>query len=68
MNNRTSFALLVVLTAVGTLTMSSAYASKCSIIMSICWSPEDAKALANKMLLEALPVSVWTDQNRLWSQ
>ncbi len=61
MNNRTSFALLVVLTAVGTLTMSSAYATGHNLPGSPMY-PEEAKALANKMLLEALPVSVWTDK------
>jgi len=61
MNNRTSFALLAVLTAVGTLAMSSAYATEHYQEAGVM-SPEDAKALAEKMLLEALPVSVWTDK------
>ena len=61
MNNRTSFALLVVLTAVGTLTMSSAYATGHYQEAGVM-NPEDAKALAKKMLLEAIPVSVWTDK------
>ena len=61
MNNRTSFALLVVLTAVSTLTISSAYASE-HYQDAANLNPEDAKALAQKMLLEDLPVSVWTDK------
>jgi len=61
MNNRTSFALLAVLTAVGTLAMSSAYATEHYQEAGVM-NPEDAKALAEKMLLEALPVSVWTDK------
>ncbi len=61
MNNRTSFALLVVLTAVSTLTMSSAYATE-HYLDSANLNPEDAKALAQKMLLDDLPVSVWTDK------
>jgi len=62
MNSRTSFALLAVLIAVGTLTMSSAYASEHYDQKAGVMDPEDAKALAAKMLLEALPVSVWTDK------
>jgi len=61
MNNRTTFALLAVLTAVGTLTMSSAYATGVNLDGSPLY-PEEAKALAQKMLLEDLPVSVWTDK------
>jgi len=61
MNSRTSFALLAVLTAVATLTMSSAYAIG-HYQEAGTMHPEDAKALAEKMLLEALPVSVWTDK------
>ncbi len=61
MNNRTSLALLVVLTAVSTLTISSAYATG-HYQEAGTMNPEDAKELANKMLLEALPVSVWTDK------
>jgi len=61
MNNRTSFALLAVLTIVGTLTISSAYATG-HYQEAGTMNPEDAKALAQKMLLEALPVSVWTDK------
>jgi len=61
MNSRTLFALLVVLTAVGTLTMSSAYATG-HYQEAGTMNPEDAKAIAQKMLLEAIPVSVWTDK------
>jgi predicted secreted protein with PEFG-CTERM motif len=61
MNNRTSFALLAILTAVATLTMSSAYATEHYQEAGTMY-PEDAKALAQKMLLEDLPVSVWTDK------
>ncbi len=64
MNNRTSFALLVVLTAVGTLAMSSAYAAGNDDLPQACvgCSMEDARAIANEMLLADLPVSVWTDK------
>jgi len=61
MNNRTSFALLAILTAVCTLTVSSAYATGHYQDTSTM-SPEDAKALSQKMLLEDIPVSVWTDK------
>jgi len=61
MNNRTSFALLAVLATVATLTMSSAYASE-HYQEAGTMQPEDAAALANKLLLESLPVSVWTDK------
>ncbi len=58
MNNRTSFVLLAVLTAVGTLTISSAYA-----LPQACPDCEgDTLTTANKMLLQELPVSVWTDR------
>jgi len=59
MNSRTSFALLAVLTAVGTLTMSSAYAQYQDALVG---SIEDARELANEFLLQDLPVSVWTDK------
>ncbi len=58
MNSRTSFALLALMTAVGTLTMSSAYAAEVGFPVS----EEEARAAANQMLLEDLPVSVWTDK------
>ena len=61
MNSRTSFALLAVLTAVGTLTMSSAYAEEIPQACVGC-SMEDARATANEMLLDDIPVSVWTDK------
>ena len=61
MNSRTSFALLAILAAVATLTMSSAYANE-HYQEAGTMLPADAKALAEKMLLEDLPVSVWTDK------
>ncbi len=61
MNSRTSFALLAILTAVATLTMSSAYATG-HYQEAGTMHPEEAKALAQQMLLEDLPVSVWTDK------
>ena len=58
MNNRTSFVLLAVLTAVGTLTISSAYA-----LPQACPDCEgDSKMTANMVLRQELPVSVWTDK------
>ena len=60
MNNRTSFALLAVLTAVGTLTVSSAYAQYQEACVGC--SMEDARATANNMLLNDIPISVWTDR------
>ncbi len=62
MNNRTSFALLAVLTAVGTLTMSSAYATEDYPAACVGCSMEDAREAAYQMLLQDLPVSVWTDK------
>src|SRR3972149_2408082 len=58
MNNRTSFVLLAVLTAVGTLTMSSAYAQACVG----CEEADNGRKAANQMLLMEMPVSVWTDR------
>ena len=58
MNNRTSFALLAVLTAVGTLTMSSAYAQACVG----CEETDAGRKAANQMLLMDIPISVWTDR------
>ena len=58
MNNRTSFALLAVLTAVGTLTMSLAHAQACVG----CEETDNGKKAANQMLLMDIPVSVWTDR------
>jgi len=59
MNNRTSFALLVILIAVGTLTISSAYAQQ-----QACpdCGDKDSKTMAAELLMKALPVSVWTDK------
>ena len=62
MNNRTTFALLALLTAVGTLTMSTAYAEGDLPQACVGCSMEDAKAAANEMLLKDIPVSVWTDK------
>ncbi len=59
MNNRTSFALLALLTAVGTLTMSSAYAAQNPAYIE---SMEDARAMASQELMDTIPVSVWTDK------
>ncbi len=58
MNNRTSFALLAVLTAVGTLTISSAYAQACVG----CYEPDAGRKAAEQLLLMDMPVSVWTDK------
>jgi len=63
MNNRTSFALLAFMTAVGTLTMSSAYAAGEIPEACVGCSMEDAKTTANRMLQRDLPVSVWTDKS-----
>ena len=64
MNNRTSFALLVILTAVSTLTISSAYAVEENVLPQACvgCSANDARTTANEMLLSDLPISVWTDK------
>ncbi len=62
MNSRTSFALLAILAAVGTLTMSSAYAVEEYQQACVGCSMEDARAIANEMLLNDVPVSVWTDK------
>ncbi|MEC4847817.1 MAG: PEFG-CTERM sorting domain-containing protein [Nitrosarchaeum sp.] len=58
MNSRTSFALLAVLTAVGTLTISSAYAQACVG----CYEPDAGRKAADQLLLMDMPVSVWTDK------
>ena len=60
MNNRTTFALLVFLTAVGTLTMSTAYAQTYSSCIGC--TPEEAKAMAAEDIMNTLPVSVWTEK------
>jgi len=59
MNNRTSFALLTVLTAVGAITMSSAYADQQAFVKDIL---TDVRITANEELLKDMPVSVWTDK------
>ena len=61
MNNRTSFTLLALLTAVGTMAMSSAYAVESNPACVGC-SMEDARAMASEELIGAIPVSVWTDK------
>ena len=62
MNNRTTFALLALLTAVGTLTISTAYAAGDIPEACVGCSMEDARESANQMLLQDIPVSVWTDK------
>jgi len=62
MNSRTSFALLAILTAVGTLTMSSAYAAGDLPQACVGCTMEDARVTANEMLLRDIPISVWTDK------
>ncbi len=60
MNNRTSFALLALLTAVSTMAMSSAYAQQNPACVGC--SMEDAKMMASEALMDSIPVSVWTDK------
>ena len=64
MNSRTSFALLAILTAVGTLSTTSAYAAEDNNLPQACvgCSMEDARATAKEMLLHDIPISVWTDK------
>ena len=62
MNNRTTFALLALMTAVGTLTMSTAYAAGDIPEACVGCSMEDARTTASKMLQKTIPVSVWTDK------
>ena len=62
MNNRTMFTLLVFLTAVSTITMSSAYAEEQYKPGAVIQSLEEARMTANEMLLQDLPVSIWTDK------
>ena len=59
MNNPTSFALLAVLTALGTLTVSSAYAQ---LACPDC-GPDDPRVIARQLLLEDIPISIWTDKS-----
>ena len=65
MNSRTSLALLVVLTAVGTLFMSSAYAQTIEEREhpSACVGCDPQSPTAKMMLLNELTISVWTDKN-----
>ena len=57
-----SFALLAILTAVGTLTISSAYAVEDLPQACVGCSMEDARVTANEMLLRDIPISVWADK------
>ena len=58
MNNRTTFALLAILTAVGTLSVSSAYAQ---LSCPDC-EADDPRMIAKQLLLKDIPLSVWTDK------
>ena len=60
MNNRTTFALLALLIAVGTLTMSTAYAQTYSSCIGC--TPEEAKIMAAEDLIGTIPISVWTEK------
>jgi len=62
MNNRTLFTLLVFLTAVSTVTMSSAYAQEQYKPGTVIQDIEESRTTANEMLLKDLPVSIWTDK------
>ena len=63
MNSRTSFALLALLTVIGTLTMTSAYAQVVTTSPAcVGCTMEDAKVMATKSLMNAIPVSVWTEK------
>ena len=62
MNNRTSFALLALLTAVGAVTMTAAYAQEDIPEACVGCTIEDARAIANQALLGDIPISVWTDK------
>ena len=62
MNSRTSFALLAILTAVGTLTISTAYAAEDLPQACVGCAMEDARVTANEMLLRDIPISVWADK------
>jgi predicted secreted protein with PEFG-CTERM motif len=61
MNNRTTFALLALMTAVGTLTMSTAYAEE-NYSSCIGCTQEEAKIMASEDLLGTIPISVWTEK------
>ncbi len=60
MNKRTTFTLLAVLTAVATMSASSAYA-----LEQACpdCETEPSKVRANQMLLDEVPITVWTDKS-----
>ncbi len=58
MNNRTSFALLAILTAVSTLTVSSAYAQLSCPDCEL----DDPRIIAQQLLLDDIPISLWTDK------
>jgi predicted secreted protein with PEFG-CTERM motif len=63
MNSRTSFALLALLTVICTLTMTSAYAQVVTTSPAcVGCTMEDAKVMAAKSLMNAIPVSVWTEK------
>ena len=59
MNNRTTFALLAVLTAVSTLTVSSAYAQLSCPDCEL----DDPRMIAKQLLLDDIPISLWTDKS-----
>ena len=63
MNSRTSFALLALLTVIGTSTMTSAYAQVVTTSPAcVGCTMEDAKVMATKSLMNAIPISVWTEK------
>jgi predicted secreted protein with PEFG-CTERM motif len=63
MNSRTSFALLALLAVIGTLTMTSAYAQVVTTSPAcVGCTMEDAKVMAAKSLMNAIPISVWTEK------
>ena len=59
MNNRTTFVLLAVLTAVSTLSVSSAYAQLSCPDCEL----DDPRIIAKQLLLDDIPISVWTDRS-----
>ena len=62
MNRRTSFALLAALAAIGTLSMSAAHAQGEQPEACVGCSIEEARAIADRTLLDTLSVSIWTDK------
>ena len=60
MNKRTTFTLLAVLTAVATISVSSAYA-----LQQACPDCEDepSKVRAKQILTDQVPITVWTDKS-----